>query len=78
MLQAQLAVKGSGVALSHPRVPVLKGMVSREEEIPKSNTHTLQEEYRVKRERTQSHEDPYHRDYAVLEVTQCLPEEMTF
>lgn len=69
MLQAQLAVKGSGVVLSHPRVPVLKGMVSREEEISKSNTHTLQEEYRVKRERTQSHEDPYHRDYAVLEVT---------
>lgn len=68
-MQAQLAVKGSGVALSHPRVPALKGMVSREEEIPKSNTHTLQEEYWVKRVRTQSHEDPYHRDYPVLEVT---------
>lgn len=40
--------------------------------------NTLQEEYWVKRVRTQSHEDPYHRDYPVLEVTQCLPEEMTF
>lgn len=77
-MQAQLAVEGSGVALSHTRVPVLKGMVSRKEELPKSNTHTLQEEYWVKRGRTQSHEDPYHRDCAVLEVTQCLPEEMTF
>lgn len=67
---------GCGVALSHPRVSIFKGMVSREEEIPKSNMHTLQEEYWVKRVRTQNHEDPYIGPVH-MEVTQCLPEEMT-